>query len=297
MGVAVDAYMNFCCSDFDGQIATHEAQIKDKFSDLSHEESEWLAGIAKTSTGELVRTCAHRWAYLDALGNDVASKEALTLLESRDPEAFVSYIRVAKNMAAGPISASVGGPYVWGPHDITLSRKIERQVEETEYSRFNEQLKFLVSELADIEPFQIVSEINGRSLLKFVEEKRNLDARDRVIKACDDLAKLVSKEALRDPDVSDFRDAIDDYRGRLASAGFVGTLVAGGVGALAGYAVHNVVPGALSGGLGFVVGGGLAGAALEKLKDKSASTIGRVLFKTFNHRADRVISTIDWMKK
>ena len=293
-GERVDSFMRLKSPSYDDDTKRHHKDLKTAFAHLLTSQRQALADPARIHPHEkLEQVCATRWAYLDGF-NPQSSDVAQDYCNKGLLRELVIYIRIAKHNVASETTAAIGGRYVWGGDDIALRDELQSAPEPGAVLDIPEKLEYLLTEIAGIRPFLPLHDIDTKRLLTFLDANDNIDARNLVYDTIDNLAKLAQAEKLADAQVQDYKRMVDDYRERL-SAFQLGAeyTVVGATGAV------GAGLGVLFAGIGGAIFGGAVGAWIGKTGDRASKPLGRLAFRLSetNRRADKVISTLDALKK
>lgn len=292
-GERVDGFMRLKSPSYDSDIDRHRTDLKRTFAHLSTDEGRALAGLARVQPHEkLEQVCATRWAYLDGF-NAQASETAQDYFDKGTLRELVSYIRIAKHNVASRTTAAMGGDFVWGGEDIALRDEFDFPSEGAIDFNVPEEVEYLLTEIVNIRPFQPLHAVDSKALLSYLDTPDIIGARNRILETTDELVKFAATRSLLQASVDEYKRMVEEYRERLAAYQRTAGLAVDAVGAMAGSGVGVFFGGTWGGMFGSAVGA-WAGKAVGPTSKK----LGRLAFQLShtNRRADKIISTLDFLK-
>jgi len=288
-GARVDAFMSLKCPEYDDIVDRHMTQLSETFRDLSETQRNEIARISRVRPHtKLEAVTAKRWAYLDALHKPSAD-QADDFRRQGLVRDMVCYVRAAKHCYASEITAAIGGRFVWGQEDTLLKEEYEPDEGDAERIDLTEELEYLLTKIAGIQPFAHLHAVDGKKLLDFLDANDNTAVRDQVLQMSDDLVALAEARQLTEANVMDYQQIVEDYRKRLGGFQLASSVVTQGAAGAAGAGIGFCFAGVF----GAMFGGAIA--AWVTNAENASPRVGRAAFRLLkaNRRADRLMATLD----
>ncbi len=221
-GIRVDEYFRLQDPLFPDHQTRRRNQLLDAITALETDDAEQFQFLTQDSPRPketLHIPLGGRWAYLDVVAPR-ASQHIQGLVESGNVREAIAFIRARKHWYVSPISASIGGNFVWGPREISRvtaanlpSAIVSR---ETRYLRRPEYLEFLLSAITEATPFQVLHEVAEDKLITLLRESDLLALKRTLFQILDTMTRLArGGEIINDRDVSEWKRLTREIRKTL----------------------------------------------------------------------------------
>ena len=313
-GERVDHYLRARDDKFDDMVNRREEFLKGIWIGLDNQTQKVLAGEANVrQTEDVPMVVGKRWAYLDVL-EPLASEDLESLFEEyRYVDAF-KYLGATKHLFASPITAALGGHFVWGPHELKkLEAANQSQNPLIRYQcdvylplsenvlRYPEAIEYVLHEITRTKPFEVLKEWEFQRLQRVLEDPNLETLRPEIHKTLYMMMYLARTGGNLDPKIKDFAKIAQEFQKQLDSYQRVGSATVDQVFVSVGGLIGGILGGAIGSTTGAVegaVGGGRIGKILAaSIPPEVKNKVGTLFYRVKNPDRHRVVMTLQQLRE
>lgn len=223
---------------------------------------------------DMPKVVGKRWAYLDVL-EPAASRELEALFQQELYVDAFKYHRGVKHLFASPLTAALGGHFVWGPDELKKLKATERYGDTNISSliedylplsqrvfQHSEAIEYVLGVITRAEPFEVLQEWESQRLLKLLNNEQFKMLKQDIYRTLGAMVFEARKGGNPDPKFEDFKKMTKEFQGQLNNyqkrgkatvdgifvaigsliGGCIGSITGGSLGSLAGYIIAASIP-------------------------------------------------------